>query len=46
MLKKWVLVRKLKESITKLRKKSQHNLDRQTAKISALSSTNVSKFEF
>ena len=42
MLKKWVLVRKLKESITKLRK----NLDRQTAKISALSSTNVSKFEF
>ena len=40
-------MRKLKQSITKWSKtKAQYDLDRQTAKISALSSGNVSKYEF
>ena len=40
-------MRKLKQSITKSsKKKAQYNLDRQTAKTSALSSGNVSKYEF
>ena len=40
-------MRKSKQSITKSSKnKAQYNLDRQTAKISALSSGYVSKYEF
>ena len=39
-------MRKLKQSITKSRKTKLNNLDRQTAKISALSSRIVSKYEF
>ena len=38
---------KIKRINNKIKKtKAQYNLDRQTAKIFALSSTNVSKFEF
>ena len=38
---------KLKQSIKKIEQnKAQYNLDKQTAKIFALSSGNVSKFEF
>ena len=44
LLKKWLIVRKLKQSITKSsRNKDQYNLDRQTDKISTLSSRNVTK---
>ena len=40
-------MRKSKQSITKSKKcKSQYDLDKQTAEISALSSINVSKYEF
>ena len=40
-------MRKSKQSITKLSKtKAQYSLDKQTAKISALSSVNVGKYEF
>ena len=40
-------MRKLKQSILLIEQnKAQYNLDRQTAKISALSSRNVSKYEF
>ena len=40
-------MRKSKHSIKKIKhNKAQYDLDRQTAKISALSSGNVSKYEF
>ena len=40
-------MRKLKQSILLIEQnKAQYNLDRQTANISALSSRNVSKYEF
>ena len=40
-------MRKLKQSIKKIEQnKAQYNLDRQTAKISALSTGNVGKYEF
>ena len=45
-LQKWLLVRKLKQSITESSKTNQYDLDRQTTKVSALSSGNVSKYEF
>ena len=46
LLQKWLLVRKLKQSITESSKTNQYDLDRQTTKVSALSSGNVSKYEF
>ena len=45
LLQKWILVRKLNQSVTKSRKKGSIRL-RQTAKISALSSGNISEYEF
>ena len=39
-------MRKLKQSITESSKTNQYDLDRQTTKVSALSSGNVSKYEF
>lgn len=38
-------VRKPKQSISKLSKKSQYNLDRKSAEISPLSSRNVGKYK-
>ena len=43
---KWVLVRKLKQSTTKLNKTKLNTIWTETAKIYALSSGNVSKYEF
>ena len=44
---KWVLVRNIKEINNKIKQnKAQYDLDRQITKISALSSWNVSKYEF
>ena len=44
---KWLLLRKLKQLITKLSKnKAQYNWHRNTAKVFALSSGNDSKYEF
>ena len=45
-LQKWLLVRKFKQSITESSKTNQYDLDRQTTKVSALSSGDVSKYEF
>ena len=43
---KWLLERKSRQSITNILNKSRYGLDRQTAKISDLSSGNIGKHEF